>query len=396
MSCTHTFAKGLIFMSLAPWALATSADETKNSATPTAPSLTDLLTASELRLSGYVDVSYQHFNGEPLFTSGAATRTFDARPDAFTLNQVALTVAYQPKEGFGALVNLIAGRDADVFAPYDINPGASHKFDFPQAYVQYAHGAVTVIAGRYVTLAGFETIDPRTNSNFSRSILYGFAIPFAHTGVRTTIAVSEQMNLILGVTNGWDDIKDTNTTKTAEVGIGYTPLKTFSIFAQGYFGKERVGGLVPSGPQGMRSLIDVVATWNATDAIALALNYDWGRQEGTANTGTTADNTDTSRWSGVAGYVNYQINASLRTSLRVEYFDDKDGYRSGIAHQWKEGTFTLGYSPAKPVELRLEVRYDKSDKNVFLRSLTVANSGSGYTDVSGTQTSVAIESLYKF
>jgi len=39
------------------------------------------------------------------------------------------------------------------------------------------------MAGKFVTLAGSEVIWSPSNSNFSRSILFG-AIPFTHTGVR--------------------------------------------------------------------------------------------------------------------------------------------------------------------------------------------------------------------
>ena len=46
-----------------------------------------------------------------------------------------------------------------------------------QAYVQYATGSWTFIGGKFVTLAGAETINPTTDTNFSRSILFGYAFP---------------------------------------------------------------------------------------------------------------------------------------------------------------------------------------------------------------------------
>jgi hypothetical protein len=377
-------------------ALPARAEEAKEAAKPAAPTLSDVLAASGITLSGYVDLSYEHLDGEGLFTSGAPTRTFDDRKDSFSLHQVSVAIAYQPKEGFGAVVSLIAGQDPDVFAPYDINPGAHSKFDFPQAYVQYATGAWTVIAGRFYTLAGSESIDPRPNTNFSRSILFGNAIPFAHTGVRATYAASDQLSLVFGVNNGWDDLKDTNSAKTAELAVLYTPIKAVSLTAQGYFGKERVGGLVGFGPEGMRKLVDVVANWSVTDAFSLGLNYDWARQEGSANTGLTADNADTARWNGVAAYVNYQFSGEWRLSVRAEYFDDQDGYRTGIVQKWKEGTVTVGYSPAKSVELRLEARADKSDGSVFVKSFATDPETGALTDTSDHQTSIALEALYKF
>jgi len=375
---------------------AVRADDAKEPAKPAAPTLTDVLGASGITVNGWLDASYQYLNGEGMFTSNVANRVFDYRPNSFTLHQAALTVAYQPKEGFGALVNVIAGQDADVFAPYDINPGAHSKFDLPQAYVQYATGGLTVIAGRFVTLAGTETIDPRTNSNFSRSILFGYAIPFTHTGLRATYAVNDKLSLILGINNGWDALKDTNNSKTVEASMALTPIKAVSLLVTGYFGNERVGGLVGSGPQGTRTLIDVVGSWSINDAWSVGLNYDWGRQDGARDSGLTADNAASPTWDGIAGYLNYQFSEKWRASLRGEHFDDKDGYRTGIKQTWDEGTLTLGYAPVKNAELRLEGRYDKSNKDTFLRSYAMNAETMAYTDTSNNQGSIGIEALYKF
>jgi hypothetical protein len=368
-------------------AAALAADEP---AKPAAPSLTDVLAASNITVSGYLDVSYQHLDGTGQFASRSPDRVFDARPDSFSVHQAAVTIAYQPKEGFGGLVNLIAGQDADVFAPYDINPGAHSKFDFPQAYVQYATGPLTVIAGRYVTLAGFETIDPRTDTNFSRSILYGFAIPFAHTGVRATVVANEQFTFNVGIVNGWDDLKDTNSAKTAELGATFTPLKALSLTVDGYIGKERVGGLTELGPEGQRKLIDVIGSWNVTDALAVVLNYDWGRQDGGAPDGGVA------RWNGLAGYLNYAFNDHWRASLRSEYLDDQDGYRTGFIQKWRETTLTVAWMPSKAVEVRLEGRADRSDHSVFVKDSAYFTTEVSPRFLGDQQSSLAVEALFKF
>src|SRR5258706_10359087 len=74
-------------------------------AAPAAPSLGDVLTSTGLTATGYVAASYYHSNGYSDF------HQFDIEHDTFQLDQTALTVAYQPKEGFGALVNIAAGED---------------------------------------------------------------------------------------------------------------------------------------------------------------------------------------------------------------------------------------------------------------------------------------------
>jgi hypothetical protein len=351
-------------------------------AKPAAPQLSDVLDASGIALSGYVDASYQHLSGLGVFSSGVADRVFDAHHDSFALQQASFTVAKQPKEGFGYVLNVTMGNDADVIAPFDFN-GAS-KFDVTQAFGQYAMGQWTVIAGKYVTLAGSEVIASTGNTNFTRSILFGYAIPFTHTGVRATYAVNDMFSFTFGVNNGWDDVKDTNSSKTGEVAMSLTPVKGFTILAQGYFGKERVGGGTSFGPEGERNLIDVVATWNATDKLTAILNVDYGEQQDAV---ITATGTDKAKWDGAAAYLNYQFTDQWRISGRVEYFDDKDGYRTGIVQKWKEGTVTFGYAPAKNFELRIEGRYDKSDQLAFVKDDT--------GNLDDNQTSVALEALYK-
>jgi hypothetical protein len=90
------------------------------------------------------------------------------------------------------------------------------------------------------------------------------------------------------------------------------------------------------------------------------------------------------------------LNDQWRASLRLEYLDDKGDAPSGVAfvtgtpQKLKEATVTFGYDPIKSFELRLEARYDKSDKSTFMRSLTDP------TDVSDSQTGFAVQGVYKF
>ena len=159
---------------------ATWADDAAAPAKPPAPSLFDVLTASGLTESGYVAASYYHSNGYN------TDHEFDDKHDTFQLDQAALTVAYQPKEGFGALVDVAAGEDMKILnAAEGSNP---NTFDIIQGFVQYTKGPLTIIGGKFVTLAGAEVIAPTGNTNFSRSFLF-YAEPLTHTGVRATYAV---------------------------------------------------------------------------------------------------------------------------------------------------------------------------------------------------------------
>jgi hypothetical protein len=370
------------------------ADEAKpgEPAKPTAPSLTDVLAASGIDVHGYVDTAYSYLSGMGVFTSGVADRVFDTEPNAFNLHQTALTIDYQPKEGFGGLVNLTAGRDARVIASLG---ESTSNFDVTQAFAQYAHGPVTIIAGKFVTLAGAEVINSTQDTNYSRSILFGYAIPFTHTGARLTYAASDQVSVIVGVNNGWDQLQDANKQKTGELGVSFTPNKVFSLAVQGYSGVEQLstGAFIGAGTHGVRSLIDAVGTYNATSQLTFILNVDWGRQENVSSLVNGASTT--AQWDGAAAYANYQPNDQWRLSVRAEYFDDKGGYRTGVIQKWKEATLTLAYLPTKFVEIRGEVRGDKSDSNAFVKdaSFFSGTPGAGITD---NQVSVGLEAICKF
>ena len=335
--------------------------------------------------SGYVDASYNRLSQSKAFTSGTASRVFDLEEKGAALQQLAVTLAKQPKEGLGGVLNVTLGQDADVINAFGLGLGKKDKVDLTQAFVQYATGPWTVIGGKFVTMAGAEVIKSSANPNFSRSILFGYAIPFTHTGVRATYAVDDKLSLMAGVNNGWDDFKDTNSAKTLELGFTYAPSKAYSLGVQGYSGKERVGGLTDTGPEGTRNLIDLVGIFNATEQLTFVVNYDYGSQ---GNATLAAGNNGTAKWSGIAGYANYQINEQWRMSGRVEYLDDTDGYRTGVVQKWKEATLTVGYMPVKALELRAEIRADSSDAASFANS-----SGTGS---SKSQRSFGLQAIYSF
>jgi hypothetical protein len=378
---------------------------------PAAPTLSSILDASGITATGYVDVGYTNLNSTGAFVGGAPSRVFDApnptagkNLDSFNLNQAAITVSKAPKEGFGGVINLTAGQDANVIASYGAGNSTAttsaynnhHDVDVTQAYASYAGGPLTVIAGKFTSLAGAEVIASPSNTNYSRSILFGYAVPFTHTGVRATYAATDTVSLIAGVNNGWDQVSDMNSDKTVELGFTAAPNKMFSLAGVYYGGKELAGG-VPAAlassqtTNGNRQLFDLVATLNATDQLTFILNYDNGSQDNAST--IDADGASTAKWDGLAAYVNYQFSDKWRTSLRSEYMNDKDGYKLPTAlgatagQRWSESTLTLAYIPAPSFEVRGEVRGDSSNQAVFLNSNGTPKSN---------QTSFGLEALYKF
>ncbi|HZT04846.1 MAG TPA: outer membrane beta-barrel protein [Steroidobacteraceae bacterium] len=340
-----------------------------------ASTLSQVLASSGITESGYVAASYYHSSGYNTY------HQFDTSHDTFQLDQAALQLAYQPKSGFGAVLDVIAGEDAKIVDAAESAGASDHAFDILQGFAQYVAGPLTVQAGKFTTLAGAEVIAPAGNTNFSRSLLF-FGEPLTHTGMRATYAITDAVSVMAGINNGWNYTKINYGSKTGELGIALTPNKLFSLTAQVYAGKDPVYAA-------QRTLIDTVATFNVTAALSFVVSYDWGKQETGPATPAGLTGGD---WEGLAGYVNYQLNSEWRLSVRAEYLDDKDGTTllTGTRQGLKEGTITLGYDPVASFELRLEGRYDTSSESTLLESITPV---ALFRD---DQTEVAVQGVYKF
>ena len=366
--------KKLLIASAVAALFATPATVLAQAKPPSGPTLGSVLEASGINVSGHIDAGYTHADRN-IEAPGFSTRVFDSQNNSFVLRQVGLTVAKQPKEGFGALVNITAGRDAEVINSVGATPS---QFDLTQAYAQYAGGPLTVIAGKFVTLHGTEVIASPGNANISRSILFG-AIPFTHTGVRVTWALNDQFSFVGGLNNGWDQLVDGNKGKTVELGAIMNPIKPLSITASLYSGKE-----VPPGGvgEGTRDSVNVVATYNITDTLSAGAEILYVTQDVPGGSKV--------KYNGIALYGGYLFMPKLRGSLRLEQFDDKNGVRFGTAPtgvEYREGTATVAYLAADNFELRGEVRRDSADRAVFVDS-------NGAT--SKTLMTVALQVLYKF
>ena len=363
----------------AVWAQATA---------PAAPTLDKVLEASGISVSGYIDAAYTHADHDiQAGIGGIPPRVFDNQNNSFGMHQFGLTVAKQPKEGFGGVVNLTAGTDGRVIhSTPELTPAtgapATSTFDVTQAFAQYAGGPLTVMMGKYTTMHGTEVIASTGNTNFSRSILFG-AEPFTHTGVRVSYAASDTVTLMAGVNNGWDQLTDANKGKTVELGATLTPVKPLTVVLSAMSGSEPLSATV----NGARTSLNAVGTYTATDALSFGLEYLSVAQDNF--TSLVGAGTIKAKYSGEALYVTYMFNPKWRGVLRTEQLSDKDGFHFGVADtKYNETTLTVAYLPSASFELRGEVRTDSADKALYKEYGSATNSKSF--------TTLALEALYKF
>ncbi len=349
------------------------------------PTIGSMLEASGIAISGYTSASYSaNLNdGKTL----APYRAYDSNTDTFTIDQASITVAYAPESGFGATVNFLAGEDSSVI---NANYGDGDSiFSLPTAFVSYATGGLTIIAGRFGSLAGYEVTADNAAPFVSRSFLFQNTQPFFHTGLRASYKFNDFFTAQLGAVNSAPQAStiDANKQKTLEANLTITPVESLLVSLTNYFGVDdfAAGGTFPiNGPAAgdfttRTNISDLVVQWTATDKLTLALNGDIADFKGIYTT------------RGVAIYGLLQatdlIGFRVRVELAEQAFKENNGAGLSGTDSFKIYTGELVLSPSKNFDLLAEVRYDTSNNDVF------ADGAAGPKDSGG---NVAIKGIFKF
>ena len=145
-------------------------------------------------------------------------RVFDFENEDPTLNQLVVyidkPIDFKKKEfQIGGHVEMMWGADArlihanGIFDHYGVGNGPENQFDPTQFYADFflpVGNGLNIRVGKWVTLFGAETINPTSNVFYSHTYLFGFAIPFTHTGILGTYAFTDSLTLDFGVTRGWE------------------------------------------------------------------------------------------------------------------------------------------------------------------------------------------------
>lgn len=320
-----------------------------------APALSRLL--GPTTLSGSVDIGYGvNFNRPASQTSGL--RAFDGPANQFSLNLLELSLDRPPDAsnarlgyhialGFGEAMTVVNSGD-NGFAQY-----------LKEGYVSYLAplgGGLTLDVGKFVTPAGAEVIDSKDDWNYSRGLLFTYAVPYYHFGLRMKYALGDRYAFSGYVVNGWNDMLANNNGKTLGASFAWSPNRKFNL-TQSYM----AGPQCAHSDAHWRQLSDTVLTYTPLNRLSLMLNYDYGRGDMPAGSFRPVF------WTGVGGYARYTIDPRYALATRYEYFDDHDGFTTGTRQHVNEFTATLERVLAHHLITRLEFRRDDSNAPVFLK-----------------------------
>jgi hypothetical protein len=407
------------------------------SAADDAPSLWKTL---GFQIRGGTSVTYNHNFNNPE-TNLSQLRTHDANTNTFTPN-LAQVILERPatagsatdRVGFRARLNF--GSDARVSrARTNYLPGQDNtEIDVQELYAEYIApigNGLLIQAGKINTALGNETFTSWENPNFSRTFNYNLAQAFTTTGVRFTYEFNPMVKVMAAVINGWDNIEDNNKNKVVEGALTLTLHPRFINYFYTSYGAEQSngrgtfgpagGGLAAGGtcvaptppfcdPAGRRLVLDYIMTAKLTDMDTFILEaHYWNETRGGLDATRPAGHNG--RVNAVIAYLNHDFNDQWALNSRAELFEDAGGARTctgavlfnggnntcatttgapaftgGLPQTLQSYTFTLQYKPAPALITRTEIRFDKSDKDVFLRNSQAVNN----------QTTLAVNFVYVF
>ena len=181
----------------------------------------------------FLETTYTHNLNRP-DSSTNQLRVFDTEADDIRFDVVELVLqkkASAPGEA-GFRVDAFAGSSiphvtaaAGLFRD---ETGKAQDFDLFQAFVTYVApvgSGLKVDAGKFATFMCYELVEgpDGINDNVSRSLLFGWAMPTTHTGIRASYAFSSKLSAQLHLVNGWDVVKDGNSARAIGAQVAYAP-----------------------------------------------------------------------------------------------------------------------------------------------------------------------------
>jgi hypothetical protein len=321
-----------------------------------------------MAVTGFVDGYYSYNYNQPTTSANNQLNdlyNFNDRTDTVDLSAAKLTLNHDPAP-FGAHFDFIYGRTNEL-----VNAGLQADY-IEQAFLSLKPAKAKGFEadfGKFVTSAGAEVIEAKDNWNYSRSLLFAWAIPYTNFGLRTSMPVSKTETIGVQVVNGWNEVTKNNGWATIGLTSAYVKAKyTWNLNV--YTGPENA---LPG--HGYRNLVDTTLLLTPTSKFNAYINYDYGRNHDSV-VGTppyTSGDHNINNWQGIALAAHQQINATTAIAGRYEFFNDANGFATGTAQHLNEFTGTFEYKvPKLPQALisRAEYRHDQSNQPFFHKNNT--------------------------
>lgn len=299
-------------------------------------------------VSGYVDAYYSVNLLRPQSRSNQF-RNFDIDENRIAFSAAKLSLD-RPAEPVGFRLDVFVGPTADIVNSADTVGTLRYVQQIFGTWQAPIGRGLRVDVGKFVTHLGAEVIETPANWTYSRSLLFAYAIPYTHTGIRLVYPVTERVSVLAMAANGWNTVVDNNSGKTFGAQVTWTPTDRLTITPGWIGGPEQDRG------SSWRHVVDAVVNFRLSGKLQLGLNGDYGRERIDGNVVV---------WKGIAMSARLQFTERAAVSLRGEWMSDADGILTGTSQQLKEGTLSLEQRLAERLLVRIEARRDASNRRVF-------------------------------
>jgi hypothetical protein len=226
---------------------------------------------------------------------------------------------------------------------------------YGEAYFPQVGRGLDVKVGRFFAQFGVESIDTTQNPFLSRAYTFIYD-PFTHTGVLTTLKLTDSWSVQNGLATGCDIFFAPGENLTYIGSVKWAPPSGTAsallsvIVCSGRFDQQNNF----HNPE----VFDLVLTRKLSDRLG------W-QFEGLYGFTTNVPGTGFANWFGVINYLSYQLDPALTANARLEFFDDAQGQRTGFPGLYTAVTAGVLYKPAPYLWLRPEVRLDHNDARPF-------------------------------
>lgn len=223
-----------------------------------------------------------------------------------------------------------------------------YGFAMPQLYGELGIGRLTLRAGHFFSLIGYERIPVVENFFYSRSYAFGIE-PITHMGAIASYQLSNCLEVTGGVTNGWDN--GWLNPSGAITGLGKISAKLSNCTSLHY--ALTFGDLMPGNHVYMQS---IVLECQLTKRLQYVLQSDFS-----VDTGGAAD---VRQDYGMNQYLFYMISNCLKIGTRVEWLRAETfrtrAHNRNVFETRTGVTLGLNYTPKKNLMIRPEIRWDNA------------------------------------
>jgi hypothetical protein len=323
-----------------------------------------LLDSERMQVTGWTDMS---------FTASTDSRSnlpmgFNYRANEFLLQQnwvrfersVVISGTTEPTFGFRSDW-ILPGSDYMFTLPRGIFNGqltADHGLPnrygvdpiqfYGEAYFPTVGRGLDVKFGRVFCQYGVEANDAVSNALASHAYTFIYD-PFTHTGIMSTLKLTDSWSVQAGVMLGSDIFIDLADNFTGMGSVKWAPpTGRDSVLFSVILGNGRFD---QSHNFHNPEIFDLVYTHK----INSRLNYSFESLYGFT---TNVPGTGFANWFGVLNYLTRDLSPRWSGTTRLEFFDDAQGQRTGFEGLYVAATAGVSFKPRKDVIFRPEIRYD--------------------------------------